>query len=396
MKEIFKLKNIWLFIPFFLFFCMCLQKVQNIPVWDDFNMPLDFILKYKEATLWGKLGMIWHQYGEHRLIPSKLIYITYYYLTGGLNFRILCLIGDLQLFFVGLIGTYFIKSAIKNWKFFSFIWMLCVFDLNTYENACMCMNAVGNYGVVMLFFLSMYFYDGKKIFWGVLFQVLCMYSNANGLISGILIAFFAFNKHRTLIPVWVYTAATALYFVGWHHVEIPNKLPFDINASITYFIRQSGAYFSFDNSFWIGLIVIGVLIYGFPYKYVLDKKVNPIICILLFSLGTMFAAVLFRANYSDAQFQTSRYLIYPQMMIATVLLFLFNKLSSKKGLAIGFVVCLLIYFTYTKNAYFGQAGFERTAMRAKFNKYFHPNPQSCDTICKKACVQGIYCIEDNR
>jgi hypothetical protein len=198
------------------------------------------------------------------------------------------------------------------------------------------------------------------------------------------------------------SSATSLIVIGWyliryHPADLPGKLPFDINRLMIYFIRMSGAHFSFDNSFVIGLFLLIGLIIVFPYKLIWDPKMVPILCIFLFVVSTMFLAAIFRAPYSDAQFQTSRYLIYPQLMIGCLILFIFMKLNTQQSKIIGgSAIGLIMLITYNWNCQFGKLGFQRTKFRAETRKYWHPTPKDCEKICKKSCELGIYCIEDYR
>jgi hypothetical protein len=111
----------------------------------------------------------------------------------------------------------------------------------------------------------------------------------------------------------------------------------------------------------------------------------------------MGLAAVFRSGYKDAQFQTSRYLMYPQLLIAALVLFIYMKLKNKRWKTIGSIlIALVMWLTYTRNYYFGSAGFARTQFRALNIQYWHPKPQKADSISKAACAQEIYCIEDNR
>ena len=121
------------------------------------------------------------------------------------------------------------------------------------------------------------------------------------------------------------------------------------------------------------------------------------LCLFLFAISTMVLAAIFRSCYSDAQFQTSRYLIYPQMMIACLCIFIWLKIeSSRKKWIGGGVIMGIMLLTYAGNYRFGKLGFERTTYRAETRKFWHPDPASCERITKEACQAGIYCIEDNR
>ncbi|HWK08367.1 MAG TPA: hypothetical protein VNS58_32295 [Puia sp.] len=369
---------------------------------DDFNMPLEYVMNFTKAGFQGKSGMIFAQYAEHRLVPSKLIYISYYYITGGLNFRILGILGDLQLLVVAFVGIHFIKKYLpESWRLLAFIWALVVFDLNTYENACMTMNAMGNYGVICYFFAALYFYD-KEDRWipiAVLFQFFCIFSNANGLAAGVFIALFNIAKspRKRTISLIASCIFIGLYFINFHTVTLPNKLPFDLNLPVIFFIRQSGAHFSFNNSLLIGLLVLALLAVLFPWRQLFQPRFTPILCIFLFPLCTMFLAAAFRSCYSDAQFQTSRYLMYPQMMIGCLCLFAWMKLKSVLQKRVGgSVIVGIMLFAYAGNYKFGKLGFERTNYHATTVKFWHPHPAECEKICKEACERDIYCIEDNK
>jgi hypothetical protein len=347
--------------------------------------------------------MFLSQYGEHRLIPSKLLYLSYYYLTGTFNFRIIGIIGDLQLLVVAFVSIHFLRKYSRYWQFVSFIWLLLIFDLNTYENACMCMNAVGNYGQVAFFFLTLYLYDLRR--WLALAaaaQALCAFSNGNGMLAMVIIPFFCWSKgdkRKLIVAAAVSAGCIALHFSFHHSEALPTKLPFDLSRTVNYFVRMAGAHFDFDNSWWIGVIVLAVLAYliwTMPKKP-REWKDGGIICILAFAVGTMLLAAYFRGNTSDAQFQTSRYLIYPQLMIAGIIFLLFNKYGTRPwqwGCMAGLLLIMLP--AYKHNYWFGKLGFERTEMRATMLRYWHPHPDKAAQICREACEKGVYCIDENR
>jgi len=364
-------------------------------------------MEFQRAALWDKCVMLFSQYGEHRLIPSKILYLAYYYLTGTFNFRIVGIIGDLQLLVVAFVSVHFLRKYSQYWQFISFIWLLLIFDLNTYENACMCMNAVGNYGQVAFFFLTLYLYDRQRgLAIAATVQVLCAFSNGNGMLAMIILPFFCWSKgdrKKFIVAAIVSVCCITLHLIFHHAETLPTKIPFDLSRTITYFIRMAGAHFDFDNSWWIGIIVLATLVYLVgTMLWTMAKKSRElsdagIICILAFVAGTMLLAAYFRGNSSDAQFQTSRYLIYPQLMIACIIFLLFNKFRTKLWQRVCMVGLLLIMLpTYKHNYWFGELGFERTQMRATLLRYWHPHPDKAAQICKEACDKGVYCIEDNR
>src|ERR1700749_347647 len=138
--------NSWVLLPCIPFYVAVFNWDSNIPRWDDYDGILAWIMKFSDGSILDKISLFLSQYGEHRLIPSKILYLTYYYLTGGINFRGLMIIGNLQLLVVAFASIYFLRKYTAHWRFLSFIWTLCIFDLNTYENASMALNATANYG----------------------------------------------------------------------------------------------------------------------------------------------------------------------------------------------------------------------------------------------------------
>ncbi len=394
--------NAWLLFPAFLYYNEAWTNLVNVPTMDDFNMPLEYVMNFSKVGFWEKLKMIFAQYSEHRLVPSKLLYISYYYITGGINFRILGFIGDLQLLIVAFSGIHFIRKYVpESWKLLACIWMLIVFDLNTYENATMCMNGVGNYGVICYFFAALYFYDKseKWIPLAVLFQFFCIFSNANGLVAGVLIPIcnLVNSRRKSIISIIASSVFIGAYLIDYHTVTLPNKLPFDINTATTFFVRQSGAHFNFDNSLIIGLLILVLMAFIFPWRRLSDPRFTPVLCIFLFTVSTMVLAAVFRACYADTRFNTSRYMIYPQMMIGCLCIFAWLKLRSTVQKWIGGVIISgIMLIAYAANFQFGKLGFERTNYRATTRKFWHPRQAECERICKEACERDIYCIDENR
>lgn len=396
-----KLKDCWILAGCIPFYAAVFTYLQNIPIWDDWDMPLRFCMDFSKASFLDRLSLFLGQYNEHRLIPSKILYLGYYYATGTLNFKVFGIIGSLQLLVVSFVSIHFLRKYSTHWKFLSFIWILCIYDFNTYEDAMYSMYAVANYGQVAFFFLSLYMYDVNKIWLplSVFVQILCIFSNGNGMLAGLIIPFFCWlkgDKLKVIVSGITGVLCVVLNFIFHHTEAIPNALPFDLNRSITYFIRMSGAHFNFDYSFWIGIIVLGLLSYTIPKK---SKEWGSagIICILGFVVGTMLLATYFRGNTSDAQFQTSRYLLYPQLMIACIVFFLFHKMwntTIDNVRSVGILV--LMIGTYMHNYAFGELGFERTAARASYYKFWHPHPEEAERISKEADSLGIYHIDENR
>jgi len=398
------IKNSWIFLPALFYFSIVYQNAKNIPIMDDYTAILEFLNNFRNAGWGGKFLLLFTQHNEHRLLHSRIVYALYYTIFHTINFRNLIFIGDAQLIIAALVSVYFIrKSAVKYWNTIAFIWVLCLFDLNTYESGSIAMYGMQNYGVIMLFLCSLFFYDlaGKFLAPAALLQAICIFSSGNGLIASLFIVIFTLrseNKWEKIVSIITMAVFAPLYFVDYIWVSQPDKTPFDIRTVVEFFVKMSGAPFDFNYSTVFGIVLLIVIVIVFPTRSSLsNKRLWPFLCVFGFLLASMVTTSLFRACMKKAQFQTSRYLIYPQLVIATTYLFICLKSEGKKiQLTVLSAVFVLILYAYSRNYQFGKAGFERTAVRAEVYQYWAPDSKKCALIIQTACQSGIYCLEEER
>lgn len=394
------LKDLWVFLPIIPYFVVLNDNNPNIPIMDDYDAVLRFLLDFKHADFTEKFRLLMSQHNEHHILSSRLIFSIYDKLFGGVNFSAFKEIAFLQLVVVGLVAFSFLRrSGIKHWQWLAFIWMLLVFDLNTYENASIAMYGMQNFGVLMLFFVTLYLWMDKKwLILAVLAEILLIFSSGNGMIGAFCIAVYVgFEGNRRQIACCGVTALIfSVYYLSSYVPPPPlPSNPFDIGTAITYFIRMTGAPVSFDLSLMAGLVVLAGLALLFPIRALKNKQMRPLLCVLAFVLGSMGTISLFRSCLLDAQFQTSRYLIYPQLLLATLVLFCFFTLSKIKFLPSGMlykaIVTMFCLVFWHSNYEYGKAGFERMADRANEREYYYPDPNSAAIISKLACDEEIYC-----
>lgn len=401
-----KIIYFFIFIPALAYLSVSFRTANNYPKMDDFDAVLQWLVDFRHASFWEKFSLLLRQHNEHRILSSRIAYATYYYIFGNINFRSLIIIADLQLMVVAIISISFIRDTLmKYWEAASVIWMLLLFDLNTYEIGSIAMYGMQNFGMLMLFMLSLYFLrkGGRWIIAGASFELLCILSSANGIIGIILINILLIAKRKRDVHAVICTAvmlvAGWLYLIGYTTIQRLDQNPFSISAAFAFFIRMLGAPISLshDGSLLFGVAMIVLMIWVFPYRRIKDECLWPLLCVLLFSIGSMASAAMIRGQSNDAQYQTSRYLMYPQLVYAVTMAFLLMKVQTafirEVKVAIILGVCYMIWYS---NYNFGKAGFERMAARAEGRQYYYPDPTRADMICKEACEDGIYCIDDER
>jgi hypothetical protein len=291
------------------------------------------------------------------------------------------------------------KTGVRYWQFPALLSVFLICDLNTYESGSISMYSWQNHGIITLFFLTLYLWDQKKIVPAVIAQFFLILSSGNGMMGALFISLYCFmlGKKYFIYCTSALVVFTYIYFIGYEHFEDQTLLPFDIGVAMTYFIRQTGAPFSFNNAFAYGAAVWIALLFVLPFRTLKEeKKLWLILVVFCWAIVSMLSTAIFRSCTVYAQFQTSRYLVYPQLIIAILV-----TMSMTKGkkyyewAAYGFIaIWLFVYFPY--NLQFGMAGFARTQNRVYTRKYWHPDPVRCEQDCKDASNEGVYYIDDNR
>lgn len=376
----------WVFIPAIPFFAAVCTYAVNIPLLDDYDAVLKTVIDFKK----GDWTVIFRQHNEHRLLWERLIYLGDYYLTGSINFKTIILTGDLQLLVVAGVVVYFIRQyAAKYTDLLCFLFCVCLFDLNTYEAAIWTLGSTQVYGVIMLFMLALFFWHKKWVLPAVIAQALCVWSSGNGMVGvGVILVYLIASKNKK--HIWICASSlvvsVGLYFTNYTFQE---HAKFSVDKAFTYFIRQLGAHFNFEWSFVFGLGMIFFLSKTW-WNRKWGRKGWPLDAMLYFSILSMLMTAAFRSSMKDAQYQTSRYLIYPEMIVAIFVVLLVVKLERRKQLiAVTIAACILLY-AYSQNYVFGQQGFIRYSERLQFTKYYYPDQPTAAKIVNEARESGIY------
>lgn len=387
-----KIRHLWVFSGVIPFLVVSALTAVNIPVMDDYEMVLGSLIDWKKADFWDKLGVLFAQYNEHRIVFSRVMYVLYYSILGDVNFRNLIFLANAQLLVVASVGVYFIRKVKVDWQLYAFIWVLMVFDLNTYENGSIASYGMQNWSVLMWVFLAFYGYDKGGKWWilGCIAQFISVFCSGNGMLSGLFLI-LCFPKYR-LVATIAFISSICLYFLyGYEFVHQPDQ-SFNVGVMSVYFLRVLGAPVSFEFSLCFGVCLSIFLIYKLNFAVIWkDKMWWPGLGILGFALASIAEAALFRSGLPNAQFQTSRYLILPQMVIGIMFCLMPLRLWWNRAGAIGIVLLM-----FWHNFEFGKMGFERTADRSRGYKYYHPNPTEAAKIAAEAANQNIYFLEDNR
>jgi hypothetical protein len=402
------IKYALLFVPAIVYFFYVYKDGVNIPGQDDYDAILNFLLRYNVAPFKEKIWLLFDQHNEHRILLSRIIYVLYYDFFGNINFRALKFIADTQMIMIFLIMITLIKRLLpQNWLPAAFITSLCLFDLNNWENATFAMAAMQNFGIILLFCCAIMLYNKDKMVFiplAVLLQTVCVFSSGNGIVaSAFIVAFTILNKDKVkvILSTLTFLISSPLYF--FHYISPSTGHPAtNISKIAIYFFDLSGAHIITHNTttqLLVGIFVITVLAIVFPInkRFVFKKEALPLVCITGFLLASILVTGIFRCNVSGIEFYPSRYLIYPDFLIAIVFILFVYKIQNKRYLISATVISIVLFLlVYNLNINGNKGSFDGMKDVLTKSTYYYPDSTVAKKIADQACAQKIYCIGQHR
>lgn len=128
---------------------------RNIVYWDEFST-LEFILRLDGGTTWREVfDQIVAVDSEHRTVTSRLMFALSYWLTGTVNFRAMCILGNL--FLVGSCAM--LVWSVPTWTQrarFAVVLAFVLFQLEHFENFFWAGASIDHFQVVMLTSLTIF------------------------------------------------------------------------------------------------------------------------------------------------------------------------------------------------------------------------------------------------
>jgi hypothetical protein len=125
--------------------------LQNIPMWDEFDTVLKFLLDFRAAdSLAGALREFFAMANEHCVLTSRLVFVLLYELTGKTNFVHLAIVGNLFMLATLLVGARGVGgSGGARWLWVA-VTTLLIFQLQHHENLFSSYASIDHFQVVLL------------------------------------------------------------------------------------------------------------------------------------------------------------------------------------------------------------------------------------------------------
>jgi hypothetical protein len=373
-------------------FYVCLFKYSyNFPYFDDFEVILAFLNSFlTTGQAAEKLGLIFEQHSEHRVVFDRVIALAEYLVTGRIDFRSLILIGNAALGGI-LILCYKSARPKLSWLCFAPICLL-LFNFRYFETSFWSMAALQNLWVLCFVFASLYFLfqlRARAMVPAILFGLFATFTSANGMavfVAGAIVLALdrQLASRKGLIWCAAGIAVVATYFYGYvkpvQHPEVIKPLMTNPLGFSGYVLALLGAVFT-ENvtvSIIIGCLLVGLA--GF-LSYQRCFHESPIAyALIIFLLITSILAGLARFGFGVEQALASRYAIVSTLLVVSCYLALVPPLQHRVKAAWWMVILALsICFHYSTYAKYlparkeEKSNFERDRARIAEGKLSHFN-----------------------
>jgi hypothetical protein len=275
------------------------------------------------------------EYGDHKLLFTRMITVLSYWITGKVNLSAFLFIGNLFLLSIGVMFYFFVKQK-QNIALFVLLMVLILFNGQNFASSAWAMVSLANVGTLLLAMLSIYLVLQNKSSYfigGLILTLITVFSNGNGIFlpPALWLILFLEKKKKRLLWFLIFTAtAIACYFIGYHkHVEFSYlQLILNIQTPIVNFFYFLGSNLwvpslRFIPLLW-GVLIVVTYLWAIYIKF---HKKNPIwFAFFTFMLLNAVAVALNRPDSEGRGFLIYR--IYGCMFSILTLMFYFENRDS--------------------------------------------------------------------
>lgn len=393
-------------IPIMLYGYYILKYAINLPRQDDYDAILGFLVKYKKAPSLGeKIGLLFSQHNEHRIFSSRVVYALYYTFTGRIHFRHIVYIDGAILFATLCVISSFIKNALPtNYGLPIFILSLCMFDMNNFENMNFAMGGMQNFGIVLLFTGSIYYYNKQKrsfLIPAALLQATAIFSSGNGIPAAFFIFVFTLltrDKVKMAVSLGTFICLSPLYYIGYK--SDPIFFTLDGMKFMPFFMEIMGAHFGRYISMVAAAVMLLIFFPLLPMNKNLEAKPGslPLVVTMVFMIASLAVMAVFRGLLALDMAFSSRYFIYPHIITAIFFAFFLIRFQAQKVVLYTVVPVFLLVMGYVakRNHDDGMGMLLALRMNTITEDYDYGNKEHAKEVADEACKLGIYCIEEKK
>lgn len=371
---------------FILYLWTILTYTSFMPVSDDYIAVLGFLNNYVQAgSIHEKLGMLFLQHNEHRIVFNRVIEVLQLNLFGEVNFLCLTLIGNLGwILTLFLLWHYAAKRKITS--VFSFLPVVLI--LLTFSHSALitwAMASLQNYWQVLFSLLALFFMTENKPYRTIIFIFFSLFTGGGGIVL-IPLTFLYYviqrNWKQAIVLLFFSIVMLLLYFVFLdyqsHSInrDVYGIIIKNYERFISYFLCFIG---NLGGTQQLAIILGVILVTLFIFKSRAIFKKEPFLAwSILFIFAIAFLAAFVRSATGVQQAMSSRYGIYSVLLVSLIYLqYLSLYPKSKKVIGIGMLVGLITFSFYFASR---QSAFEERKVQAETKLEFPSSSQAEDIL----------------
>lgn len=346
--------------PVVFFFWVIASVALNIPIGDDFDTIPGFLNRFLSADgLIDKARLLFEQHNEHRLVFSRLVALTQYYIIGSADLRGLIIFGNLSL------AALFVSLALVYRKRLGRVLYLLpasliIFNFEYYETINWAMASVSNLYVLFFAFLSLcllFARPSAASFAGALIcYAVAAFTQGGGLFVGLVgVVMLAVGRQFNKAAVWglATVALFSIYFYGYHtpagHPSILSVIGAEPLLPIRFFFSFLGSPLPMPMPEVFGILSFGFFIYLTLKGYYAGNR--AVYAFLLFLFITAAVTSLTRSGFGLDQSLASRYKVIASLIFAVQYLSAVEMMKAGLAKRIFVVLAIIGSLVFNINAY---------------------------------------------
>ncbi|HEM56167.1 MAG TPA: hypothetical protein ENO30_05325 [Thermodesulfobium narugense] len=333
---------LWLALfPLAIYIAAVLVFSINIPADDDYDAVLGFLNRFITSNNLGeKIWLLFSQHNEHRIFFNRIIELLQYCIMNKVNFYVLSIVGNL-----GWVLSFFViyklyKKKCNNYKYLLPI-SIIFFSFLTHTLMSWSMASIQQYYQVLFLLLSYYFliykFSIKNALLYQFFLLLGVWTGGGGLIfylPAVIYLFFKKRNKEAIVTTILFLLNSYFYFVFFDYHFTSSV------TSFSYFLKHFSDILIYVLNF-IGNIkvltryeyIVGLIFFLCSIYIAFKKQCEFQILILLAVVLTAFAAAIDRVHFGIWQALSSRYTMYPIILLSSNYLSILpdkdNKLNNR-------------------------------------------------------------------
>jgi hypothetical protein len=325
-------------IPIAWFFLFIYHNSLNIPHYDDYIAILQFLIAFvKSDSFLDRLHLIFLEHNNHRIVVCRIATLLVYYISGSINFKILCIIGNVSL--IGIVYIFYKSFKIERLKHLLYVpSVFIVFQIQFWQASLSSTAALQH--VWILFFALACFYllthESRGYCIASFFAAVCAtFSGANGCVCFMIgLAMLLIRKRFVKSVLWSCSAAFVLYIYFYDYQFNSIQLP-ALDEAAVFIFSFLGSAISFNHPYLALLAGFIVIIHFFYLTYSSYYKNNPALyAMIVFVIITAVMICIGRSHLTtSSQALAGRFNLNSSLLILCIYLSSIELIAGSRRLS---------------------------------------------------------------